>query len=160
MYLIPNHWTEEQVEKLKVLFKEGLSYKQIAIELHKTRNAISGKVDRLGLDRIKVVVEEPKVPTQPKVKKHKMRTRLEIINPPQIPKLGQCDVMELHSGRCHWPLWPNTGITPVSEKFYCGEITGGFPYCADHAKLSYSMNAPSSPFRHVRRPTKSPKSMA
>ena len=43
-------WTEERVELLKKLWAEGLSASQIAAELGGiTRNAVIGKVHRLGL---------------------------------------------------------------------------------------------------------------
>lgn len=43
-------WTDERVERLKTLWSEGLSASQIASELGSvTRNAVIGKVHRLGL---------------------------------------------------------------------------------------------------------------
>src|SRR6202795_2685210 len=43
-------WTDERVETLKKLWAEGLSASQIAAELgNVTRNAVIGKVHRLGL---------------------------------------------------------------------------------------------------------------
>lgn len=43
-------WTNERVERLKVLWAEGLSASQIAAQLGGvTRNAIIGKIHRLGL---------------------------------------------------------------------------------------------------------------
>src|ERR1700726_4879491 len=43
-------WTEERVETLKKLWADGLSASQIATELGGiTRNAVIGKVHRLGL---------------------------------------------------------------------------------------------------------------
>ena len=43
-------WTDERVEKLKELWTEGMSASQIAMVLGGvTRNAVIGKVHRLGL---------------------------------------------------------------------------------------------------------------
>ena len=43
-------WTDERVELLKKLWSDGLSASQIATELGGiTRNAVIGKVHRLGL---------------------------------------------------------------------------------------------------------------
>src|SRR4051812_833531 len=46
-----NAWTDERVERLKKLWSDGLSASQIAAELGGgvTRNAVIGKVHRLGL---------------------------------------------------------------------------------------------------------------
>ena len=45
-------WTDERVELLKKLWADGLSASQIAAELGGvTRNAVIGKVHRLGLLR-------------------------------------------------------------------------------------------------------------
>ena len=45
-------WTDERVEQLKKLWSDGLSASQIAAELGGiTRNAVIGKVHRLGLVR-------------------------------------------------------------------------------------------------------------
>src|SRR5690606_32515155 len=46
----PMSWTDERVELLKKLWSDGLSASQIAAELGGiTRNAVIGKVHRLGL---------------------------------------------------------------------------------------------------------------
>ena len=44
-------WTEERLEKLKKLWDEGLSISQIGEQLGVSRNAIAGKVHRLGLKK-------------------------------------------------------------------------------------------------------------
>ncbi|WP_181707959.1 GcrA family cell cycle regulator [Chthonobacter rhizosphaerae] len=58
-------WTDERVERLKSLWSEGLSASQIAAELGGvTRNAVIGKVHRLGLSgRVKPQVQ-PARPAQ------------------------------------------------------------------------------------------------
>lgn len=58
-------WTDERVERLKTLWSEGLSASQIATELGSvTRNAVIGKVHRLGLSgRAKPQVQ----PSRPQV---------------------------------------------------------------------------------------------
>ena len=54
-------WTDERVEQLKKLWSEGLSASQIASRLGEvTRNAVIGKVHRLGLAG-RATVSRPKV---------------------------------------------------------------------------------------------------
>ena len=65
-------WTDERVELLRKLWSDGLSASQVAAELGAgiTRNAVIGKIHRLGLaERAKTVVSSrprvAKVPRQP-----------------------------------------------------------------------------------------------
>ncbi|HUG60928.1 MAG TPA: GcrA family cell cycle regulator, partial [Methylomirabilota bacterium] len=63
-------WTDERVERLKSLWLEGLSASQIAAELGGvTRNAVIGKVHRLGLSgrtRPQVQSSRPQASARPK----------------------------------------------------------------------------------------------
>ena len=57
-------WTEERVEKLKEFWAEGMSASQIAKELGGvTRNAVIGKVHRLGLSNRNAAEPEPEPET-------------------------------------------------------------------------------------------------
>ncbi len=56
-------WTDERVETLKRMWAEGLSASQIAKDLGGvTRNAVIGKVHRLGLSNRDAAVEAPAAP--------------------------------------------------------------------------------------------------
>ena len=60
-------WTEERVEKLKKMWGEGQSASQIAKELGGvTRNAVIGKVHRLGLSNRSGGTAAPKPEAKPK----------------------------------------------------------------------------------------------
>lgn len=63
-------WTDERVERLKTLWAEGLSASQIAAELGNiTRNAVIGKVHRLGLSgRAKPQVQASRPAAAPRAK--------------------------------------------------------------------------------------------
>jgi GcrA cell cycle regulator len=59
-------WTDERVERLKTLWSEGLSASQIAAELGAvTRNAVIGKVHRLGLSGRAKPQVQPSRPQMP-----------------------------------------------------------------------------------------------
>ncbi len=49
-------WSSERIELLKRCFHAGLSCSQIAREIGVTRNAVIGKMNRLGLSRPKDVI--------------------------------------------------------------------------------------------------------
>lgn len=59
-----NEWPKSKVDSLKVLFKEGLTCRQIGMKMGKTRNAIIGKIDRLGWRE-----KKQKIRNGPEVKK-------------------------------------------------------------------------------------------
>ena len=68
-------WTDERVETLKKLWTDGLSASQIAAELGGiTRNAVIGKVHRLGLSgRAKSPSSAAPRPRKPRPHQHMMR---------------------------------------------------------------------------------------
>ena len=72
------HWTDERVELLKKLWSEGLSDSAIATELGGvTRNAVIGKVHRLGLSgRAKAPAPAPQRRIKPtRAPSHPLRTQ-------------------------------------------------------------------------------------
>src|SRR3979411_1351286 len=71
-------WTEERVELLKKLWADGLSASQIAAELGGiTRNAVIGKVHRLGLSgRAKSPSSSAPRPRKARTHTHMMRVSL------------------------------------------------------------------------------------
>src|SRR4051794_2746720 len=70
-------WTADRVELLKKLWSDGLSASQIANELgNVTRNAVIGKVHRLGLSgRAKSPSSAAPRPRKPRTHTHMMRVR-------------------------------------------------------------------------------------
>src|ERR671937_1374696 len=68
-------WTDERVELLKKLWADGLSASRIAVELGGiTRNAVIGKVHRLGLSgRAKTPSSSVSRPRKPRSSSHLFR---------------------------------------------------------------------------------------
>jgi GcrA cell cycle regulator len=149
-------WTDERVELLKKLWTEGLSASQIAAELGGiTRNAVIGKVHRLGLSgRAKSPSSTSPRPRKPRAQGHMMRlarpsmrgnTALapmyendlepepELID--NIIPLGQrCSLLELNDSKCRWPI----GDPGTAEFFFCGGAPAeGLPYCGYHSRVAY-----------------------
>ncbi|MCJ8142758.1 GcrA family cell cycle regulator [Ancylobacter sp. A5.8] len=154
------NWTDERVELLKKLWSEGLSASQIAAELGGvTRNAVIGKVHRLGLSgRAKAVAapaprpRKPRpsaptaVPARPAVHGNAaLATVVRAVAEPEpeevadpvanvIPMADRCTILDLTEFTCRWPV----GDPGKQDFFYCGSRTKtGLPYCAYHARIAY-----------------------
>ena len=172
-----NTWTEERVELLKQLWLEGLSASQVAAKLGDgiTRNAVIGKLHRLGLSgrgsptRVsRPRTRRPRKPSAPrKVSARnstngaatppparanvsaRATTRPEIIPEPillqNIPHSERIGILDLTEKTCRWPLGD-----PGTEDFcFCAKTPqSGTPYCDYHASLAYQ------PANERRRPRK------
>ena len=162
-------WTDERVELLKKLWSDGLSASQIAAELGGiTRNAVIGKVHRLGLSgRAKSASSAVARPRKARSSAHMMRMarpavrgntalahayEIETEAVPEsienvIPIGQRRTILELTEQTCHWPI----GDPGSTDFFFCGGNTvGGLPYCAYHARLAYQPPAARRDRRPVR----------
>ncbi len=145
-------WTEDRVEILKKLWIEGLSASQIATEMGGvTRNAVIGKVHRLGLSGRAT----PSRPPRPRPKVANARTRntapvakttkstpavrreeapIAPIEPQKLPNGEFATVLTLTNKLCKWPIGD-----PAKPGFkFCGRgSTESSPYCKEHAAQAY-----------------------
>ena len=154
-------WTEERVEQLKKLWTEGHSASQIANQLGGvTRNAVIGKVHRLGLSgratpsrpvkrpprlsRPKPApqrVERPVAPT-PEVAAPQQQQpstlpavakSTEPLDPVKLANGDFASVLNIRESMCKWPIGD-----PMDKDFaFCGRAASGGPYCAEHAKVAF-----------------------
>lgn len=102
-------WTDEAVQRLKGLWAEGLTAREIGERLGGvSRNAVIGKAHRLGLSA-KSKKEEPEAPTYAKG-------------------------MELTERMCRWPI----GHPGEPDFKFCGaNRLPNRPYCAEHCSVAY-----------------------
>lgn len=140
-------WTDERVEMLKKLWLDGLSASQIAKQLGGvTRNAVIGKVHRLGLSG-RAAPSQPtrpafKAPRAPRPAPAPAPRRVEAHTPaPQpaqpvyyVEEPGSATVLTLGAHMCKWPIGD-----PASDGFsFCGRRTDAEgPYCAQHSRVAY-----------------------
>lgn len=145
-------WTDERVELLKKLWQDGLSASQIAKQLGGvTRNAVIGKVHRLGLSGraapskpARTVFKAPR-PARPAAAAPSAPRRIAEPTPlaaaPQPSPVryveeapGMATVLTLGAHMCKWPIGD-----PSSDSFtFCGKrADDGQPYCVDHARVAY-----------------------
>lgn len=163
-------WTDERVETLKKLWADGLSASQIAAELGGiTRNAVIGKVHRLGLSgRAKTPAAAAPRPRKPRSHSQLLRVarpavrgntalahafELEVEPEPElldnvIPLGQRRTLLELREDTCRWPI----GDPGTADFFFCGgPAIAGLPYCAHHSRVAYQ---PAN-IRRERRPFRS-----
>ena len=153
-------WTDERVELLKKLWSDGLSASQIAGRMGGvTRNAVIGKVHRLGLSgRARPArpsrprIAKPRYPAQPSPSGYQIAGNLalkrEVEAMPQAvtePEPAPLEAIEIAPGehvtiltlterRCKWPI----GDPTTADFHFCGRESGsGSPYCRDHARIAY-----------------------
>lgn len=141
-------WTEERVERLKVLWLAGWSASQIARELGGiTRNAAIGKVARLGMSRHANRTKQTKTVTRPKrcgrAATQKAAPppvlRLVVANVPELePLIGAngaaATVLTVTDETCRWPIGD-----PQDKDFgFCGRGSERGPYCEHHARRAFT----------------------
>jgi GcrA cell cycle regulator len=159
-------WTDERVELLKKLWSDGLSASQIAGELGGiTRNAVIGKVHRLGLSgRAKSTStgaarpRKARAPTMLRIGRAAVRGNTALAHVYEVEEaepelidniipIGQRrTLLELNEQTCRWPV----GDPSAGDFFFCGGNTvGGLPYCAYHSRVAYQ---PANDRRRDKRP--------
>ncbi|PTW62146.1 GcrA cell cycle regulator [Breoghania corrubedonensis] len=155
-------WTTERVDLLKKLWSEGLSASQIATELGGvTRNAVIGKVHRLGLSgraktatapakprRTRPATSAPARPAASAAPRTIGATALKAEPTPVaavatqpapvaelvIPQEQRATILQLNERTCKWPI----GDPSTDDFYFCGRNSDpGVPYCAHHCRIAY-----------------------
>jgi GcrA cell cycle regulator len=170
-------WTDERVNVLKKLWAEGHSASQIAKQLGGvTRNAVIGKVHRLGLSgratpsrpvkrpprlaRPKpllmpdgsVTLPTPAVTAPAEQARPAERTAMIAPLPPlKLADGGAATILTLRDSMCKWPIGD-----PADPKFaFCGRKSDCGPYCSEHAKVAFQparkRDTKKSQYDYVRR---------
>ena len=162
------NWTDERVEILKKLWSEGFSASQIAAELGGiTRNAVIGKVHRLGLSGRAKPAAQAGRPRKPRGQSQMLRvsrpstrgntalaqaleleSELDLEPLDNVIPLGQRrTLLELNEETCRWPI----GDPGNPDFFFCGgQSVTGLPYCSYHSRVAYqpvNMRRDRRPFR-------------
>ena len=168
-------WTEERVELLGRLWGEGLSASQIAVTLGGgvTRNAVIGKVHRLGLSgRVLKPVEDATAARRKPAQEVEIETAIAVVEveapepvailshrlapdfpvpaakpePVALAASQRVTIMDLRESMCRWPI----GDPTTPEFGFCGarSITG-LPYCTHHAQIAYQPAAERKRDRRV-----------
>jgi GcrA cell cycle regulator len=145
-------WTPERVEQLRSCVVTGLTCSQIAAQIGVSRNAVIGKLHRLGLSSGRPPggaarccpprVARPRAPSQ--------RRLLRLMWSNGAPAAGSaasvaavdsaqpCSLLDLDRGKCRWPL----EVSGAGDLTFCGNAApDGISYCAGHARMAYRVPA-------------------
>jgi len=151
-------WTDDRVEQLKKLWSEGLSASQIAGRLGGvTRNAVIGKVHRLGLSgratTSRMKSSRPRL-RQPSARRTQQKASFKQLGNPALRNLYQGEVepftpapeeaaipehqrktlQELTESNCRWPI----GDPQHDDFHFCNRNkVPGLPYCEFHSKRAF-----------------------
>ncbi len=161
-------WTDERINTLKKMWKEGKSAAEIAKTLGKgvTRNAVIGKAHRMGLSGRPSPIKKPVAPKKeaaPKVtkavapkaaapaKKVAAPAAKAIVPTREVEELrklesaavqigGGVALIDLTERMCKWPI----GDPKDADFSFCGRgIRVGTPYCPEHAAMAYQTSSRS-----------------
>jgi GcrA cell cycle regulator len=146
-------WTPERIERLKRLWSEGYSCTQIARELDcgLSRNAVIGKVSRMGLPGRQTIVREKRrsitstyskalpfnsqyLQGKPKRKPVEFAPDTRCVRPVEmVPEAERVHLLDLEPHHCRFPFGEGTEIS------FCGrKKVAGLPYCESHARSCFT----------------------
>lgn len=140
----PGAWTDDAVETLTRLWRQGdLSAAMIARRLGVTRNAVLGKIHRLGLSQPRrpqpAAIAPPPRPAKPRPVASARRALASApvrTSPQPAGEIGRGLVARLENlpmRACHWPL----GDPQAADFAFCGRRAETGPYCPAHAGMAY-----------------------
>ena len=134
-------WSLEWVAKLHRYFEAGLSASQIAAEMGiDSRNAVVGKLHRLGLKRgYSVVPAKPRprrtTPFRPPAVLAPPPPKTAPAPAPASPQGHPIALLDLTNETCRWP------VTENPPHRFCGRLEADFakgvPYCRRHSRMAY-----------------------
>ena len=130
-------WTEDRLKKLKDLWGNGLSISKIGKELGVSRNAIAGKVHRMGLTK-----RQSPIANKPAGKKNATaKEAVEVAPPENLPLKLALRNINWSRSHCSWP----SGDPKTTAFEFCGkEVVPSKPYCNEHCFEAYTTTRETS----------------
>ena len=141
-------WTEEMIDKLKQMWKEGLTTNEIAKRLEVSKNSIVGKVPRLNLKARPSPIkkkDENQNETMDIAKTSNIKQEVKVIKETEVSSINidsekvckeaNCiKLTELDNHTCRWPIGD-----PRDDNFcFCGKsVRSGQTYCEEHSNIAY-----------------------
>ena len=168
-------WNDDRVEQLKKLWADGLSASQIAAQLGEvTRNAVIGKVHRLGLatrassnrtnsSRLRLRQAQPRrhavqrqrvahvgnTAFRQMLEADSSQGQVPVIEEIEIPVAERKTLQQLTECMCRWPI----GDPQQADFYFCGrDKVAGLPYCETHARRAFQPPQPRRRDREINMP--------
>ena len=140
-------WNPERIEQLKSCVERGMTCSQIAAAIGVSRNAVIGKIHRLGLSSGRPAgaparancpprARHPRGPTQRRLLRlaYAQASLDEIMSDVVVMSLHPCSLMDIDSHQCRWPI----GDPAATNFLFCGnDAIAGLTYCVGHARMAY-----------------------
>jgi len=123
-------WTTEENEQLvNYWVVQKLSAGQIASRMDKSRSAVMGRVQRLGL-------RKGEWQRKPRVIVRRESVALPAVKP--APVHSPIPLYSLTAFHCHYPLWDDSPHK-IPDRLYCGALSlPASSWCAFHAGVVYA----------------------
>ncbi|MBO0718117.1 MAG: hypothetical protein J2P55_12370 [Rhizobiales bacterium] len=144
-------WTPERIAQLRSCVGNGMTCSQIAAAIGVSRNAVIGKIHRLGLSSGRPAGAGARVSCPPRARHPRGPTQRrllrlayarapldEILSGVVVISTHPCSLIDIDTHQCRWPIGD-----PASTHFlFCGnDAVAGFAYCVGHARMAYRMPA-------------------
>jgi GcrA cell cycle regulator len=146
-------WNPERVAQLRAFIGAGMTCSQIAAEIGVTRNAVIGKIHRLGLGPGRPAAALgracPPRTRRPRLSSQRQMLRLISAEAPtsvdgtvsdvgSVASAQWCSLLDLEQGKCRWPVSERATGGSAADFIFCGhQVIAGFSYCAGHARMAY-----------------------
>lgn len=144
-------WTPDRIEQLRACVGTGMTCSQIAAAIGVSRNAVIGKIHRLGLSSGRPAgasvrancpprARHPRGPTQRRLLRlaYAQAPLDDIMSSVAVISTHPCSLVDIDAHQCRWPIGD-----PASTHFlFCGnDSIAGFTYCVGHARMAYRVSA-------------------
>lgn len=131
-YTEQNCWTPQQEEILRVLHKEKFSSRMISNKIPgKSRNAVIGKLHRLGLSSVRPKINQKKQRINIKIELEKLKQFTDEKNLFNYINENSVHIRLAQPHHCRWPL---------ADHHCCGLKIELGSYCAGHALIAYQFS--------------------
>jgi GcrA cell cycle regulator len=144
-------WTAERIEALRACVERGMTCSQIAAAIGVSRNAVIGKIHRLGLSSGRPAGAATRATCPPRARHSRGPTQRrllrlayahapleEIMSDIAVVSTHPCSLIDIDTHQCRWPI----GDPAASNFLFCGnDAIAGFAYCVGHARMAYRTSA-------------------